>query len=497
MGVAKRQKFQPENLLLLLSLVRHKYGKPISWQGLATQVLLALEMDEGQEGGFADTYLDKLYKEAKKALSYGELLGKDITRIDTLTHYLGFSDYSDYVLRARRLFDYIRKHKPHGLVVLAAESDDYESFYARRGDSQVDYPVLVKIGEETLKAFAERHARAFVILEEGQFLPDISADWLWLITTKNHVDFNYEQQVLAHPYALEMAAMAWEISEAFVPATLQVEPQVAKEPLATQSVSPWGEPAEPNPLSLFKELRSTLDNERPPLVDAYFFMARLLPTIFLCLPMIPLLLMLMQKEDVIEPLQAWPAWVIWPLVPIVAILVIWGLALFLADSSKRLERKYFGGRAGLPTTYLLTFAHETRNGLSKVNKRDIRTKIEERFGIRMPTEQEEQEDPDEAAMIITDALLHVRQYMGRGRFIFKQSVRYGFYRVFLAGSWLGCLLSVATLVFALTINWYFIAVVAACGIIIYGRWWIWPRVKYRQIAEDYAHQLLMEFAHFG
>lgn len=498
MSVSKRQKFHPENLLLLLRLVRHKYGKPISWQGLATQVLLALEMDEGEEGGFADTYLDKLYKEAGKALHYGELIGKDISRIDTLAHYLGFSEYADFVLRARRLFEYLCRNRAMGMVLLAADSEDCETFYAIRADNPLDYPPFEPLTKGSVRAFAERHPTAFVVWEEGEALPELPADWLWLVATRQAVEFDYGQQVIADPYALEMAAMAWEISADLAPASQSLPmDRVAAEPVGAPGAVPFQAPAMPHAMSSLQELKSTLDDERPPLVDTYFFMARLLPTIFLCLPMIPLLLMLMQKDAVIEPLEAWPAWIIWPLVPVVAILIMWGLTLFLSDSSKRLERKYFGGRAGLPTTYLLSYSHEAKNGLSKANKREVRQKIEERFGLRIPDEEEEEADPLEASMILADAMLHVRQYMGKGRFIFKQSVRYGFYRVFLAGSWLGCLLSVTTFIFAYTIDWHFIAVISLFGVVIYGRWWIWPERKYRQIAEDYAHQLIMEFAHFG
>jgi len=484
---AKRQKFSPQYLVLLLRLVKCHYGKPITWQHLAIQVLLELDMDEGDEGGFAESYLDKLYKESLLAIKRGEKIGKDLSRVDTLARYLGYADYAAFGLWAERLFDFLQQELIAPLTIVAQTDDSCEAFFALQ---EHDGPALSiqRYAPEHAEVSIAQHTCAFVLCSPDFSLQKASPSCLYLMKQELPAGFDREYPVIIGPYAYEMAAIAYDISALLRPITEKEVPATVSsllpEAAESRKVAPVSESKR-----MSSEQADRMQHIRPSLVDGYFLMARLLPTVFLCLPLIPLLLILMQRDDATAPIAAWSPLLFWILVPLVLLLVIWGLALFLADHSKRLEKRYFQDRTGLPTTYLLTYAHQATDGFSKQEKKRIREKMAARFALKLPTEQEELSDPHEAKMLIADAMLHVRQYMGRGRLVYQQSVRYGFNRVAIAGAWLGFALSIATLIFSIYLSWYFMIGLSVVGLFIYGRWWLFSEKRFRQVAEDYARQL--------
>ena len=106
--------------------------------------------------------------------------------------------------------------------------------------------------------------------------------------------------------------------------------------------------------------------------------------------------------------------------------------------SKTLWQKfYFDGEKAMPTTRMLL---SSSNDLSDEYKMQLRSQMENDFGVDLPTPEEESEDILAARKRVSEVIARVRDRVGSGRLLLQHNMEYGFVRNLIGG----CTLSAPT-----------------------------------------------------
>ena len=470
----------PEEVLLLLRLVKLVQGQEAGWRKVAMDVVLSLDLPDEDPGSFSESYLEKLEPEAREKMLLGKPVRKEQAKMDTLARYCAYAHYEAFALQVRPLLDFCRRCTRGKTAFICHHEEESSAFLPMLSSGALSRQPCPDTPADW-ETMTRNHPEAVILWPEGEAIPQQHPGWCWLIESSQPESPETAQEIRL-PYTAELAAFALDL-------LLQDGTKSSRPAAASPDKLP---PLMPNRMQ-----RAGIRHDKSPLIDTYFFTARLFPTLALCLPLAGILPLLSQFPEVQSLWDQSPGWLRYGGLPLLALAALYMLTQALAEHSKRLEERYFHQQQGFPSTYLLLYSHETYNGMSRAEKERIRCLIREQFNIALPDAAEEARDPAEARRRITDAMHRVRQFMKNGHLIYRQNVRYGANRVFLGAAWLGFLLSLVLLALAAWQEVYWLAGVALLAALLYGRWWRWPERRLRATAEDYARQLIMEFGHYG
>ena len=177
------------------------------------------------------------------------------------------------------------------------------------------------------------------------------------------------------------------------------------------------------------------------ILDPYDLTARLLPGLLVLLPAILCIAVLYGAKS---PLA----------VALGSVLATCGgpylLSSFVRTWGQRAQDRLFRQWGGQPTTLLLRHCHDHLPPLTKERYREL---VASRLGIALPTDGEEEEDPekaDQAYVAAADALRPLTNDRRAFPFVFKELVAYGFNRNAHGSRWVGLAVAAATVMTALT-----------------------------------------------
>lgn len=175
------------------------------------------------------------------------------------------------------------------------------------------------------------------------------------------------------------------------------------------------------------------------ILDPYDLTARLLPGLLVLLPAILCIAVLYGAKS---PLA----------VALGSVLATCGgpylLSSFVRTWGQRAQDRLFRQWGGQPTTLLLRHCHDHLPPLTKERYREL---VASRLGIALPTDGEEEEDPekaDQAYVAAADALRPLTNDRRAFPFVFKELVAYGFNRNAHGSRWVGLAVAAATVVTA-------------------------------------------------
>lgn len=166
-------------------------------------------------------------------------------------------------------------------------------------------------------------------------------------------------------------------------------------------------------------------------------------------------------------------------------------AQLIRTTSKYYEKRYFKDARGFPTTYLMLYSDTT---CSRALKDQYRECVRRRFGLSLPTEEQEDADSAEALRILNDTTKRVILTVGDGELVGKHNQWYGFMRNLVGG----CIYGTTMALVNAGVGWFLLdsVILAASSLglaLVYGALFIARRRILTQHAEAYAHQLVTEF----
>lgn len=95
-SMAKRQKYDPRCILLLIEKAAEKAGVQTNSAALIQLATDISSSSDKKTMGFGEKYLDKLYTESKKAISRNNFITKEDTKINTILTYCGHKSYEEF-----------------------------------------------------------------------------------------------------------------------------------------------------------------------------------------------------------------------------------------------------------------------------------------------------------------------------------------------------------------------------------------------------------------
>ncbi|QET02993.1 hypothetical protein FOB72_13670 [Cupriavidus pauculus] len=231
--------------------------------------------------------------------------------------------------------------------------------------------------------------------------------------------------------------------------------------------------------------------------DPYQQKARVFPGLLTALPiLVPLLWILGPKNPILTALLGL----------VTSCGAIYGLASVARGLGKRLEGRLVAKWGGLPTTIILR--HRDRH-LDDYSKARYRSVIEAKLGVKLPTVDEENAEPDVADQMYDGVTRHVRE-LTRGKehaLLLKENIAYGFHRNMLAMKPLGVITSLVGMLFGVMISGMVqlspfqihadkVASPGAAGgitlvvsIVVFASWMYFTEDHVKRIAYTYAERL--------
>jgi hypothetical protein len=160
------------------------------------------------------------------------------------------------------------------------------------------------------------------------------------------------------------------------------------------------------------------------MLDPYFYIARLFPTVLISIPMLVLLWRIneipMIHKIIIEVFK----------VKIVGDLtltvVLWyALSLIVRYTARHIENEVFLGGKGFPSTYLMLYNDKT---YSEQFKNKFRKRIKTKFKFNLSNKQNESKNFNEAKKRLDESMGFVRESTRGDKMLLNYNSWYGFYR---------------------------------------------------------------------
>ncbi|MFZ3275278.1 MAG: hypothetical protein WA182_00095 [Candidatus Sulfotelmatobacter sp.] len=188
---------------------------------------------------------------------------------------------------------------------------------------------------------------------------------------------------------------------------------------------------------------------------------------------------------------------------ICSLALIYGLGNFARARGEAIEPRLWSSWAGPPSTRFLRHRdHRFGDGL----KASIREELSRRFGLKLPSSDDEAKNSDLADKEIVDSFRQVRSYLRKNDpdgLWQKHNIEYGFCR-----NLLGCrvgwaVLSIAALAFAVVnairtgqslVNPASIVALLSFACALYVGWFLLPKGT-KSVADEYAESAWMAFLH--
>lgn len=181
-------------------------------------------------------------------------------------------------------------------------------------------------------------------------------------------------------------------------------------------------------------------------VNAYYFKARLFPTVITSIPLIVFV------TQVLYPFYGASLKKVYDILPMLTSLGIYAGLVFLSVQINRFVSKeifqtfFFKEDINMPTTnYLLWnntfFAFDT--------KKAIREKVLSSFKITLLNPTEEQQDDLKARKLIVHAVSQIKSKLRDNTILFQHNIEYGFIRNLIGGSLIALIFSIVIITYAL------------------------------------------------
>ncbi|WP_237274491.1 hypothetical protein [Tenacibaculum ovolyticum] len=175
----------------------------------------------------------------------------------------------------------------------------------------------------------------------------------------------------------------------------------------------------------------------------YYIKARLFPSIICAIPILTLYYFGLSEKviDFIDFLKGYK-WVSDITISVAIIYLMTQINRFV--SKELFQRAFFKDEVNMPTT---NFLLHSGTFFAESIKSNIREKIQERFGIKLLTKNEEDENELEARKTIIGAVAQVRNTTRDNHLLLQHNIEYGFSRNLIGGSAIAILICLLNLYF--------------------------------------------------
>jgi hypothetical protein len=182
-------------------------------------------------------------------------------------------------------------------------------------------------------------------------------------------------------------------------------------------------------------------------LNSYYIRARLFPTILTIIPVIIFL------NKIIAPFYYDTLKEALNILPLITNISLSTALLFLMVQINRLvskevfQRFYFKDEIQMPTTnHLLWSSVFFENSI----KNKIRSKINDKYGIALMTQEEEKADEQNARKQVCIAVSQIRNSLRDNKLLLQHNIEYGFFRNLLGGCLIAVIFSIVILIYGFT-----------------------------------------------
>ena len=164
---------------------------------------------------------------------------------------------------------------------------------------------------------------------------------------------------------------------------------------------------------------------------------------------------------------------------------------FFSQVNRFLSKVFFEKEeAYMPTTDFLLFSNQE---YSDNFKRNIYRKLEDDFGMGMPSEREQSDDESGSRKRIAEAMSLARKKVGSGKLLLQHNIEYGFWRNLIGGSILALVFSVLDVVFSFAFSYGVVLVASIILVIAYLFILMTNRFIIDKHGKLYARVLMQEY----
>lgn len=224
--------------------------------------------------------------------------------------------------------------------------------------------------------------------------------------------------------------------------------------------------------------------------DRYIIVAQFFPALITSLPLIILTFFLIEDPQT-ERLVDYVLNIKFVAEATITIAILFLFSQLIRITSKYFQNKYFIHSKGFPTTYLLTYADNT---FSSSLKDSFRTKVEDKFSLKLLDASKEAANQDEANKLIDESIRQMIVTLSDNKLLQWHNVWYGFIRNIVGGVVFGLFFGILGIIFGiLLLHEYLLVYVSLSLCVIYLVIFIFRKPLITQVAEDYAKKLIAEF----
>lgn len=222
----------------------------------------------------------------------------------------------------------------------------------------------------------------------------------------------------------------------------------------------------------------------------YYLKARLFPSVLTTIPIIVL------YHNFILPIYQDELEKTFSALPLVTTGIFSGAIFFLFTQINRLiskeffQKRHFEDEMNMPTTNMLLHGNTF---YEPEIKKTIHAKIENKFGLMLPSHQEEINDEKRSRKLISTMVSQIRNSLRDNAILLQHNFEYGFIRNLIGGSPIALLFSIIDFVISLFKNDYKLISVSVFLFLIYGSILILNKVLIRKYGEYYAKVLFEQF----
>ncbi len=163
----------------------------------------------------------------------------------------------------------------------------------------------------------------------------------------------------------------------------------------------------------------------------------------------------------------------------------------IRTTSKFLEKRYFLGQRGFPTTYFMLYRDST---YSRNYKDTYRARAQVAFGIALPTDEDENKNLEETKRRLNEITKHIILQLGPGHLVLKHNVWYGFFRNLIGGALFASVFCIVNIyIGAVTLGNTTLWITSLVLLVCFGFMVLCRKPILVQHAEAYAKQLISEF----